>query len=708
MKYTTPFKVINGDFYDNNFMPLEISCFDYVFEEGAKDTSLDIPKLLLQGINILRVIIDDSYLADNNGRLKNTISGLDKLMDDTYQFGLYVILVPITKGRATEFSGDVFTRQQRYFGMLFTHKNNISDKYLYEYENLVAIEILIDVDGFSDDEYDLYCGRVMMEVFIDHYFMHRVLKIFSRERGEPTPKQLATLNKYHIHVVNSVNFTQKDNLKLQCETFNQGIPQSQITAGIRESGKEKWLPVAVNDSMSVFVHPHANGGAEGWLTFAANNSVDLRIQLPYPVKKAIYRPSLIQETPLRIDNNIIELTLPEPRYGTIEINYNLKDIPAYTIHILGDSIIPDPGAENHSDDIHYIYPGCHTKRDLKNIDNSLLFFMPGLHDIEDQKLELFSDKQYYLSRGCVLRAGVITEEVENTVLFGQGILDGSTSPRDVGENKGSRMGEKWIDDAGREGFVCFYKGKNITFDGPVIFNSNYWNIVISGTYDCAIKNHKAITWLQNTDGIQPRSCNNLLIENCFLKCNDDAIAIKTRRTLNMESRNLVFKNLVIWQDRVASPLEIGHTSQGDILENITFKEIFIIHKGPGIHAYIIDHSTVRNVIYENIYSEGVAGTFDFSFNIAPSYYTTDEERGKIETVHIKNFYSEHEPLGVQIAGFDNEHTVRDVTFENINYFFRHPNKQFKASSIEQLYFTYKQNYNNVKLVTDKNTVNYLG
>jgi polygalacturonase len=298
-----------------------------------------------------------------------------------------------------------------------------------------------------------------------------------------------------------------------------------------------------------------------------------------------------------------------------------------------------------------------------------VYFQPGLHEIEGGKVSLESGKNVYISRGAVVRAGIIAEEVSDAKILGQGILDGTVSPRDVGENKGDRMGEKWIEDAGREGFVCFYKGERIVWDGPVIYNSNYWNIVISGTVDAVVRNHKAITWLQNTDGIQPRSCVNLLVEHCFLKCADDCIAVKTRRTLGMESRNIVFRDLTLWHDRVGSGLQIGHTSQADILENVSFSDIYAIHGGHAGHVLgmrIIDHETVRNTLYENIYVEGVPFGCDFSFSIGPSYYTTDDERGRIEGVVVRNYFSEKLiENNSLIAGFDPEHKVKNVLFGEI-------------------------------------------
>jgi hypothetical protein len=670
MTYHTPFTVRDGIFHDRHFMPVQLSMED-VHLPMPQEAELDVARLVCQGVNTLRLYLDDAAFADADGNMVNeaALKAFDRLVEQAYRSGFYLILVPVATGKATGLDAALFTRQQRYFSTLFTRRSSISGKRLYEYDNIAAMEILFGLSTFEDQHFELYCGRGMMEVFIEHYFAHRVPKVYSLERGEPSARQRETMARHHIKIVNAEVFTKRDNRRLQCEMMQPGIPESVIRGGIRASGDLAWCPIAISDAMSITEHPHANGGAEGWLTFAADIPVDLRLSFPVPVKTATFRPSLRESLETSIDGHSVGLTLPTARYGALEINYDLPDTPAYTVYILGDRIQADPADSADASAITFVAPGRHTLDDLDYAQAGLLYFLPGLHEIEGDKIPLKSNCNVFLSRGCVVRAGVIAEEVENATLFGQGILDGSTSPRDVGENKGERMGEKWMEDAGREGFVCFFKGRDIIFDGPVIYNSNYWNIVISGTENAVVRNHKAITWLQNTDGIQPRSCNNLLVEHCFLKCADDCIAVKTRRSLGMESRHILCRDLVLWHDRVGNGLEIGHTSQADLLEDVVFRDVAAIYGGGNgncLSTHIIDHSTVRDVLFEDIRVEGRPFCCDFGFGIQPSYYTTDDERGRIQGVTVRNYRCEARiSSNSAIRGFDADHQVEDVLFEEI-------------------------------------------
>ncbi|NQW99254.1 hypothetical protein HQ447_01255, partial [bacterium] len=177
-------------------------------------------------------------------------------------------------------------------------------------------------------------------------------------------------------------------------------------------------------------------------------------------------------------------------------------------------------------------------------------------------------------------------------------------------------------------------------------------------------------WKLNNDGVQPRSCTDLLVEKSFFKCADDCIAVKTRRAAAMESRRLMFRDLVLWNDLPGNAMEIGHTSQADLLEDVTFRDIEVVHGEGGNHTIsmcIIDHSTVRNVLFDNIHVEGTKDK-DIGLRVTTSRYTTDEQRGRIDGVTIRNYFSDAGPQGSEISGYNDEHAVENVLIENFTAF----------------------------------------
>ncbi|MBN2641342.1 MAG: hypothetical protein JXR78_06805 [Victivallales bacterium] len=677
MDFKTPFSVKNGLFYDRDRVEIDISCRDYKLN---RDNHIEVDLLAFrrEQVNMIRLEIDETSIADANGRLTN-VQLLDMAIEAIHRNGFYLLLIPVTNGNRTPFSPESITRQQCYLSELFTHRNELSAKTLPEYENLIGVEMLFDMNCFSDSQFELYTSRVMLQVYMEHYFGGGALRLYCLDHDTPSAKRLEIMHKNGMEIVSAAVFERKDrSYVLQTENFIPGIRPAVMTARLGRADTPGWRPVAVGAATSMMRHPHENGGSEGFLSFAAEVAVNLRIDFPCAVRTAIFRPSLQKRIPVNIDDRTVTFTLPSPLYGSLEINYFMEDEPAYTVYILGDRITPIPAVGK----IKTIAPGTHRLEDLKCGDADVLHFLPGLHDVEGRLLHLESGKKVFLERGATVRAGVLAEQTESTMLYGQGILDGSLCKRDVGENKGDRMGEKWIADQGYEGFICFHKCKSIEFDGPLVYNPQFWNFVISGTDNCTVRNYKTISWIQNNDGIQPRSCNNLLVERCFMKCNDDGVAIKTRRSFDMISGHLVFRDLVLWNDRCGCALEIGHTSQGDVLEDIRFENIKVINSilYP-IHVCIIDHSTVQNVSYDGIFVEGRPPRGDFGFVICPGYYTTDKEPGKIQNISVSNYFSEHPHLPGEILGFDEDHKVENVTFHNIVF-----NCRKNHSPVEQLFW----------------------
>ncbi|MBO5724714.1 MAG: hypothetical protein J6S58_07800, partial [Lentisphaeria bacterium] len=331
--------------------------------------------------------------------------------------------------------------------------------------------------------------------------------------------------------------------------------------------------------------------------------------------------------------------------------YDVEDLPHFTVFTLLDPLIAPP-----EKDFIALEAGRHDSIDYTAA--KTLVFQPGVHYLPEDRLRPVSGHDIYLAPGAVLKCGLTCEKGEKIRIYGSGIFDGTLVQRKPGENWKGRA-----DDA----FIHFFEGKDILWDGPMVFNSPFWNIVPEGTHDMTIRHHKALTWAVNSDGVQPRSCVNLLIEKSFFKCSDDSIAIKTRRSSGMHSYNIVIRDIVTWND-AGSSLEIGHTSQADLLEDVLFEDIQVIRTNSGFcHIYLIDHSTVRNVRYNNLYLEGnIHKLPEISFTISQNFYSTDDTRAHIRNVVLTNIHVEDAFRGVKLQGYDGDHRIENVTLEGIH------------------------------------------
>ena len=158
-------------------------------------------------------------------------------------------------------------------------------------------------------------------------------------------------------------------------------------------------------------------------------------------------------------------------------------------------------------------------------------------------------------------------EQTNIALTGEGTLDGQAGPdwwhnwrstwrADV--QKLTKMGEDNVPVKDRvfgEGhqlrpnFVQPVRCRNVLIEGVKIINSPMWVIHPLYCTNVTIRGVSVVTEGPNTDGCDPDSCKDVLIENCHFSNGDDCIAIKSGRDhdgrrVNLPTENVIIRNCV--------------------------------------------------------------------------------------------------------------------------------------------------------------------
>lgn len=117
---------------------------------------------------------------------------------------------------------------------------------------------------------------------------------------------------------------------------------------------------------------------------------------------------------------------------------------------------------------------------------------------------------------------IYAEKAENVSVTGHGTLDGQ------GESWWKLHKEKQLKYP-RPRFIAFQDSERVLIQGVKVINSPSWtispvrcnNVIIDGI---SIKNPADSP---NTDGIDPDSCRNVRISNCYISVGDDCVAIKS-------------------------------------------------------------------------------------------------------------------------------------------------------------------------------------
>ncbi|KFK44054.1 hypothetical protein AALP_AA1G210100 [Arabis alpina] len=144
-------------------------------------------------------------------------------------------------------------------------------------------------------------------------------------------------------------------------------------------------------------------------------------------------------------------------------------------------------------------------------------------------------------------------------------------------------------------------------------DSPFWTL---HPYDCknvTIRNVTIlapVTGAPNTDGIDPDSCEDMVIEDCYISTGDDAIAIKSGWdqfgiAYGRPSTNILIRNLVV-RSVISAGVSIGSEMSGGI-SNVTIENLVIwnsrrgirIKTAPGRGGYI------RNITYKNLTLDNV-------------------------------------------------------------------------------------------------------
>jgi polygalacturonase len=97
----------------------------------------------------------------------------------------------------------------------------------------------------------------------------------------------------------------------------------------------------------------------------------------------------------------------------------------------------------------------------------------------------------------------------------------------------------------RPTFVEPYRCKNVLIEGVTIRNAPFWVMHPTLCTNVTIRRVTVIGHGPNTDGCNPESCRDVLIEDCVFDTGDDCIALKSGRNADGRRINVPIENVVI-------------------------------------------------------------------------------------------------------------------------------------------------------------------
>lgn len=333
-----------------------------------------------------------------------------------------------------------------------------------------------------------------------------------------------------------------------------------------------------------------------------------------------------------VNRNAIFFTLDSPRYLSVEVNGDRL----HNLHLFANPLETETYTKD-SEHVMYFGPGTHKPQDLPN-----------------NQIRIPSNTTVYLAPGAVVKAKLLVDHAENVRIIGRGILDHPVRGVEVTHSK------------------------NVLIDGITVVNPDHYTLFGGEASGLTVRNLKSFSCKGWSDGIDLMCCNDVLIDNVFLRNSDDCFAVYAHRwTYYGGSKDITLQNSVLWAD-VAHPVNIGghgnpEDAVGETVEGITVRNIDILEHDEDDPAYqgcmtidCGDKNLVRNVLFENIRIEEIQEGRLFHVGVRfNARYDKQPGRG-IENVTFRNItYNGVGENPSRITGWDKDRCVRNVTFENV-------------------------------------------
>ena len=368
------------------------------------------------------------------------------------------------------------------------------------------------------------------------------------------------------------------------------------------------------------------GGPYSFANFDLAGRVTVRVTSPKRLRDTVIRPTSAG-VQLRVeDDHTLLLTLDGPRKISVEPDGRKGPLLLFANPVEVNA--PKPG------------------------DAGVIHFGPGIH--RAGRIDVTNGQTLYLAGGAVVK-GAVAATGSDIRILGRGILDGSEY--------------EWR--KGPYNVTLGIRGTNVLIEGITIRGSPHWTIVPRGSRHVTVRGVKLCgSRVQNDDGINPCNSQDVLITDCFIRSDDDCVAMKglDYDAANSNVEDVTVENCVLWCDRARIFL-LGHESRAPFMRGITLRQLDIIHFTmtpflfePG------EDMRLENVRVEDIRLHGEGQAEFIRLKPVVNQYMRKQVPGFIRHVTFRNVAITGKPgaYRIQIEGANPEHDVREVTFENVS------------------------------------------
>ncbi|MCM1035982.1 MAG: endo-polygalacturonase [Bacteroides sp.] len=297
-------------------------------------------------------------------------------------------------------------------------------------------------------------------------------------------------------------------------------------------------------------------------------------------------------------------------------------------------------------------------RDIKRAGrrgSRLIYFGPGLHELEGGVMQIPSGHTVYIDGGARVVGTLRADSVSDVRICGRG----EVHPRGRGEG------------------VYIACSRRVSADGIIVTQ-----IPTGGSDSVRITNVKAISSYGWGDGMNVFASDNVSYDRVFCRTSDDCTTVyATRKGFRGGCRNISMTRSTLWAD-VAHPImiglhgaatEVGVDAPSDTICDLLYRDIDILdcqerqldYQGC-IAIDCSDNNVVRDITFDDIRVEDFRRGRLFDIRIFQNSKYCAAPGRSISGILFKDvtYDGSGDELSI-IEGYDGDRRVADVTFENL-------------------------------------------
>jgi hypothetical protein len=393
--------------------------------------------------------------------------------------------------------------------------------------------------------------------------------------------------------------------------------------------------------------------APGWRLFANEVSIDVLLSDSHPF--ATFESEGAVEVSVTTGEAIPDGCTVEPRRHGIVPSID-GDTIAFHVPGPGDYVLNVPGRLS-------LYIWVNPVEVVPDLPNTRRFAEGTITDVG--QLRLSPGENLYLEGGAILRGAIRATSTDGLRIGGYGILDGA----------GASLTDVW------RRLMVIEGGRDVVVENIIMIRPRGWMLTLGDCENVIVRNIKQIGTVLSSDGIDIVGSRHVHVHDCFLRNGDDCVVIKSLDLRREDDilldhtrpvHDVLVERCSLLSYLGGNGIEIGFELCCDCVRDITFSDCDILavnQYGAAMSIHNSDHATVENITYRNIRVEHCYDKL-FDIRVVRSRWSRDSERGHIRNIRFENIdvrvsvFNEGYTSSL-IGGFDSDHRVSDVTFENV-------------------------------------------